>query len=250
MSRYQLLSVFMLLILLTLVTTMVANMTRPAPPPEPAPVVTPPPPTPPVTPPGPVTPDPPVPPPAPAILVPTLERTDLDGQDLANLMKLLMWKFHFTLAEGEYTNYVWIERWTRDAQMPEVTVLSSIPGVWSEGEVVIKLPSVDHPQQYVRLGPSVTRKIDADPLDVINWRMDVLSAPSPITLDEDLHLVTFTQNRQQLATGGLKNVHQQHDRTIYLKARFTPGPFVPFELKRPMPKPPLQPEPEPSPPSE
>lgn len=170
-------------------------------------------------------------PPQPEPEPPHIARQPLDGQDIADMLNVRMWKYTFKLPAGQYTNYVWMERWTRDAEKPDVTLLSQTPGEWDTGELVVKLPSESHPGLFVRVNELMSR----------NGSMTSLNLPAPVrmeslkrqTLDpstgQDIYLVTFTHNESGTSIGGRVDVHRDHDETIYIKTRFMPGGFKPFQ---------------------
>lgn len=165
---------------------------------------------------------------------PRMTAVPLDGQDVADALRLAMWKFRFHLPENQYTGHVWAERWTRGADEPEVRPLGGgFHGVFEEDELVVQLPTLTSPQLLVRLGGATYRESDPAPVRPPDpWRVEVLAGEPKVQPGHDIHLVTFTHNRSGVAEGGLIGVHRSHDVTVYIKARFTPGPFVPFEEMR------------------
>ncbi|MHC4997142.1 MAG: hypothetical protein ACYTGQ_19045, partial [Planctomycetota bacterium] len=181
---------------------------------------------------------------------PHIRRVPLNGQDIADLHNHRMWKFAFKLPPNEYTNYVWIEKWSREAEEPVVELLSSIYDVWDENEIVLKLASLAFPQQYVRIGPIEVRENTAVGLRIDEpYRTDIISGPSPLTPGENISLLTFTHNQNSSPTGGLEDVHRQHDVTIYVKTRFQPGPYLEFTRVPPTAQPEAEATPETSEPT-
>lgn len=163
---------------------------------------------------------------------PSIRRIALNGQDLADLLELSIWKFAFRIPENEYTLYLWIERWSRNAQKPEIRELATVSGVWSESEVVLKLPTEDDERMFFRIGDVIKRTNDITPLQPPTpWRRETLQNAT-LNPGRDVYLITYTHNELETATGGRVNVHRQNDETIYVKMRFTPGPFVPFDPER------------------
>lgn len=183
------------------------------------------------------------PPPAPEQTAPAptphIEQVAIDGQDISDLLNLEMWKFKFHVPKGQYTNYVWMERWTRGASEPTVTVLSQTPGVWEDGRIVVKLPAKAAPGLFVRVNDLSTR----------NTKLDDLDIPSPTLVDplkqqsidpgagNDIYLVTLTHDNDAVSSGddddaapSRADAHLHHDVTIYIKTRFAPGAFAPFKL--------------------
>jgi hypothetical protein len=163
---------------------------------------------------------------------PFIRRVELNGQDLADLLELSMWKFAFRIPENEYTLYLWVERWTRHAKEPEIRELTTLSGVWAENELVLKLPTVQDQRMFFKVGNSVSRSDDIPPIRPPSpWRRETIERET-LTPGRDIHLITYTHNELETATGGRVDVHRQNDETIYVKMRFTPGPFVPFDPER------------------
>ena len=162
---------------------------------------------------------------------PTIAPLPVNGQDIADLRQLMMWKFRFDIEQGQYNQYLWVERWTRDAEEPEVRQLGrDVHQVLSEGAFVIKLPTESDPRLFIRLGDATYRDEEAEPvLPPVPWRMSILPDEQDIELGRDIHLITFTHNELTTASGGLSGVHRNHDVTVYVKTRFVPGPYAPFE---------------------
>ncbi|MBI1371132.1 MAG: hypothetical protein GC162_21080 [Planctomycetes bacterium] len=175
-----------------------------------------------------------LPPPAPAKppepdKSPMVERVPVDGQDLVDIERLWMWKFHYRVPSTQYTAYVWTERWTRGAAKPELTKLLANLGTESEGDIVIKLPTEINAEQFVRVGSLESRRAKAPALQIgMPPYIEALKS-EPIELNKDIYLVTFTYNEAGAAIGGRVNVHRDHDVTIYVKARFTNGAFIDFD---------------------
>jgi hypothetical protein len=165
---------------------------------------------------------------------PEIRRVSLDGRDIADLLNLSMFKFAFHLPKAEYTNYVWMERWTRDAARPQVTLLAQTPGVWDSGELVIKLPAESQPGLFVRVNDLISRNTKLTSLDIPSPpHIDPLTRPQPIdpTAAQDICLVTYAYNESGASPEGRVDIHHDNDVTLYIKTRFTQGPFAPFELK-------------------
>lgn len=163
---------------------------------------------------------------------PFIRRVDLNGQDLADLLDLSLWKYAFRIPENEYTLYFWVERWTRNAEKPVVRELTSISGVWAENEIVLKLPTDQDQRFFFRIGDVIKRSTDIDPLrPPTPWRRETLRE-ARVQPGRDIYLITYTHNELETSTRGRINVHRQNDKTIYVKMRFTPGPFVPFDPER------------------
>ena len=178
------------------------------------------------------------PPPAPkmdkAPPAPEIRPVSLDGRDIADLLNLSMYKFAFHLPKAEYTNYVWMERWTRDAAKPQVTLLAQTPGVWDSGELVIKLPTEAHPGLFVRVNDLSSRNTNLTSLDIPSPpRIDPLDEVQPLdpTAAQDIYLVTCAYNESGVYPDNHVGTEHDNDVTIYIKTRFVQGPFAPFELK-------------------
>lgn len=162
-----------------------------------------------------------------------IEQSTLDGQDVANVLNLWMWKFKFRIPQGRYTCNVWIERWTRGAKQPEVRLLFHQPLNLEGGEMVVKLPTAMYPQQLVRLGTAVIRSAKESPLEIGEpMRLATLEKRETFKIDEDIYLITLSQSnsiRSDSNAFGRKGIHGSNDVTIYVKARFstgTPGPQI------------------------
>jgi hypothetical protein len=178
---------------------------------------------------------------APPVAAPVVEdyplsqifRVGLDGQDLADLRNLKMWKYAFELPQGPYTAFVWVEYWTRNAAEPTYREMFSASDVWREGELVVKLPTADDPGMLVRIGRAQARADAADPVDIPRAsRLELLDI-LPVAAGQDIPLATFTYNESGSAAGGLSNVHSNHDVTVYLKARFVRGLYASFQSATP-----------------
>lgn len=160
---------------------------------------------------------------------PHVQRVDLDGQDLADLLDLRAWKFDYALPSDEYTVHVWVEHWRQDAEQPDVRPLLNQSLNTESGSMLLRLPTEDEPELFVRVGSAVARSADAAPIRIPTpFRRDVLDR-QPIDFDEPLHLITFTHNESDRPEGGLADVHRDHDVTVYIKARFFQGANVPFD---------------------
>lgn len=158
---------------------------------------------------------------------PRIDRVPIDGEDLANVLGVTMSKFHYALPAGQYTCFIWTERWTRGATEPIVTLLASA-NVGGEGDVIVKLPTESDRQLYLYVGdaPRLNNR-DADPL--------APSGSSTAQLDgqtfapgEAIHLVTVSYNLETLAIPALENIHTQRDMTTYVKTGFIIGKNTPF----------------------
>lgn len=164
---------------------------------------------------------------------PEIRRVSLDGRDIADLLNLSMYKFAFHLPKAEYTNYVWMERWTRDAARPQVTMLAQTPGVWDSGELIIKLPTESQPGLFVRVNDLISRNTKLASLDIPSPpHIDQLTGSQPIdpTAAQDIYLITYAYNESGASPQGRVGIEHDTDVTIYIKTRFTQGPFTPFEL--------------------
>lgn len=173
--------------------------------------------------------EPVVPPPA----TPMIERVDVDGQDLADLMNVLIWKFRYTLEPGRYSAFLWVERWDRDATAPQVTLLASNTVEGEHGDVVLKLPTENDGGLFIRLGKgNISRAASAEPIappSPLSWAM---LDQQGLVLDTPIHLVTMTHSLAELPRSMLTNAHATHDVTIYVKAGFTRGDSKPFDATR------------------
>ncbi len=163
-----------------------------------------------------------------------IEQALLDGQDIADVLNLWMWKFKFHMPQERYTCSVWMERWTRDAAQPEVRTLFQQAMPMDGGELVIKLPTASHPQQLVRLGSAKRSANNAPPLEIGEpMGLEMLEKREEFKAGQDIYLITITQNTGVIKSGaprfGRKGVQAGNDVTIYVKARFTttpPGPLT------------------------
>jgi hypothetical protein len=173
-----------------------------------------------------------------------IEQVALDGQDVADVFNLRMWKFRLRLPKGPYSCYVWQERWTRDAAKPAVSVLFDEHQTLDGADVVLKLPlSAAQPQQFVRIGTATRFASKTDVLAIESPYVETLSAEE-VQPGKDLYLITFTQNKGE-NSGGRKDVHKDRDVTIYIKARFIPGPYTALDLAAPPAEKPAAPPPAP-----
>lgn len=178
-------------------------------------------------------PPPPQRPPEPPEPPPSIERIEVNGQDLADLLGLSIWKFRFRLPLDRYTGYVWVEHWTRDAERPEYRLLLTATGRWREESLVLKLPTESDRRLFISMGEL---HVENDPNAV------PIELPTPVgsaTLDETLlrpdrpvHLVTLTHNEAGMAISGLQDVHRENDQTLYIKAAFTTGDSIPFDPQK------------------
>jgi hypothetical protein len=163
----------------------------------------------------------------PAAASPSIKHVPLDGQDLADAMNLRMWKFHFTLPRGEYTNHVWLERWHSGSDGPDVQLLSQMSDTWAENDLVVELPTGSQAQPFTRIGASMSRRSDVPPIKQATG-LEVLES-EPLKVGDDVYLATLTIDADGRPTGGRRNVQGQHEQTIYLKTHFVPGFLVQFE---------------------
>lgn len=146
----------------------------------------------------------------------------MDGQDLADLLNIRAWKFAYRLPADDYSVEVYLERWERGDEEPERWTLLSQSIFTGDGEMLLRLPTEEEPAMFVRVAAATARAANADPLDLPGPnRIDVLDdAQTPV--GQPIHLVTFTHNASQRPTGGLRDVHRDHDVTLYVIARFVP----------------------------
>jgi hypothetical protein len=163
----------------------------------------------------------------------TLRRVPLDGQDLADLMQLLVWKFEARMPEDQYTLAVWTEKWTRGDTQPIVTELSKTSSRWSGGRLLVHLPTEKSRDAFVQWATdadhvaarAMSRRPDSEPIHrlVPNPAVtDLPSTPTRAGFGQDIILATFSSNRD----GSFPQVadaerHLHSDVTLYLKARFT-----------------------------
>ena len=176
-------------------------------------------------------PPPPAPEPAPPQPPPMIERVDVNGQDVADLLGISLWKFQFRLPAAQYTLYVWTEHWTREAVRPEYRLLLTGSARWGEDHVTLKLPLEEDPRLFIRVGDLFGESDPAaQPVGVprpIGWA--VMDRVLPLETDRPVHLVTLTHNDAGMAIARLRDAHRQNDETVYVMIGFTRGEYVPFE---------------------
>lgn len=160
-------------------------------------------------------------------VLPTLEPVEVNGGDVADFLNLRLSKFRITVPQGKYTVHVWAERWKRDAEKPDEIVLAEYGTEVDAVDIVAQLPIAGQPEGFLRVNAVRTRV--KKPLVPTGAYFDVLKKAGAFDLGSDLHLLTYTWNETTRAEGGLKDVHKNHDLTIYLKARLVPGDFTPFK---------------------
>ena len=166
---------------------------------------------------------------------PIIERVEANGQDVADLMGVSLWKFRFQLPQTRYTAHLWTEHWTRKnpAGPNRVRLLMSASDEWGGGVLTIKLPLEGDPSLFIRLGDSFGENNPAaEKLQIhtpIGWASLDSQLLSP---DQPVHLVTLTHNVSGSAAARLTDAHRDNDETIYLKIVFTPGDHVPFHAGR------------------
>ena len=163
-----------------------------------------------------------------------IERTPVNGQDLADLNNLTIWKYNFRIPRNQYTHYLWLERWERDGIEPvEIRELATLTGVWEDGNIILKLPSELDSRLYVKLGNTMLHENAENPVQPPDpWRLDLLDKQTLTEPTNAVYLMAYTYNAETLAEGGLAGAHENNDITVYIKMRFAPGEFVPFDAQR------------------
>ena len=183
-------------------------------------------------------PPPPEPEPEPPPPSPNIQRVQVNGADVAELLGIAIWKFRFRLPPGRYTGYVWLEHWTRDAAEPEYRLLLTATGQWEQEELVLKLPTPGDRRLFLSIGElHVENDPNAEPVDLPTPIGSSVLDERPLRTGEPVHLVTLTHNQIGMAVARLENVHRENDETVYLKLAFTAGDSIPFDPEQWIPSP-------------
>lgn len=154
-----------------------------------------------------------------------IERVELNGQDLAELLGVPAWRFDYQLPEDDegYRVRLWLERWTRDVEEPQVGELIEQTLLSGSGSVLLRLPTEAEPTLFARVGTGQAEVVETEPIHPPQpFRRDELGERS-VEVGETIHLLTFTHNMEDSPVGGLEDVHREHDVTVYIKARFERG---------------------------
>ena len=154
-----------------------------------------------------------------------IERVDLDGQDVADLLDLNVWKFHYDAPAGGEGASFWIEDWRRNAKNPDIYGVGAIgwldPQTRNEHKLLIKLPRGDEKEIAIDADGVKTRAqspIVFDGLKKGGTYITKLLQNEPIALDKDVTLFTYAWNKNG-AVSDSEGMEKRHDRTIYFKMR-------------------------------
>ncbi len=177
---------------------------------------------------------PPEPPPT-APPEPKIERQAVDGQDLADLLNLAMWRFDYHLPQVPYTAYLWAEARIMSATTSDLVLLATTSGTWSQGRVVLKLPGREDPRLFIRLGPENIVRADqltgmVTPPAPFRW---TLLDSQPLPLDKPVTLVTMVQEPAPRERPANENAAAPTEPIqVELKIGFASGMYVPFDYKK------------------
>ena len=156
----------------------------------------------------------------------SIERVDLEGQDVARLLRLQAYKWRYQLPEvpkGQMVTAVfWIEDQKRNDAQPKITSLFSVGLLKSEGTLLVKLPSSQTDEIVVATEGTLLNQSGVFTPIVQGGITRALGKETP-SLERDLILVARAHNEKggYLTDPKTLEFPRTNDRTVYFKVRFT-----------------------------
>jgi len=153
----------------------------------------------------------------------------VNGQDLADLNGVRLWRFEYSMPPREYVCRVWSETLSRESDGQMVLVnespfLESTVGVFSAGAIVIKPPTKSDPRLLLRIGETILVRADQfEPMGVPSLStVASLAERRALTFgeNEDIDLITYTHRTPTLRPDGTVESEGQPDVIVKVRIRF------------------------------
>jgi hypothetical protein len=159
--------------------------------------------------------------------LPSLRRVALDGADVARLLRLDAYKWTYRLpASGSRKIWMslWAEDWRRTAKKPRLIGLGALGGLRDSGTLAINLPRGNQ-SELVYATQFTAAALNVPEVKITGAHSFDAAENEVLAFDRDVILVARTQSANGMFSSDYKSPDftRRHDRTVFIKARFTRG---------------------------